>query len=514
MSQKQKKKLVIRVAKKMDVGAILALSKQVYADLPPYTKAHLTGHINAFPDGQFVAEYEGELIGYCASIRVDEKLALQPHTWNEISGGGYGATHDPDGDYLYGIEIFVDPEFRGIRVGERFYHKRKALCSDLGLKGIVFGGRLPSLAKKIKQVKTPEAYIEAVQKRKIRDSVLSFQLHQDFDVIGVLKHYLPSDKDSMGMAAHLLWRNPTAMVAEKSKKRYGARQAGTIRIASVQYQQRKISSFEEFEQMVGYFVDVVYDYGADFVVFPELFTLQLLSIENEPVSPSEAIEHLTNYTKRLSTLFSELAIKYNVNIIAGSHPTRTKKGNIQNISLVCLRDGSIHEQAKIHPTPNEAYWWNIEGGDNLDVIETDCGPIGVLICYDSEFPELGRHLVDQGAMILFVPFCTDERQSYLRVRYCSQARAVENQVYVVMSGNVGNLPSVHNMDIQYAQSCILTPCDFPFARDGIAADTTPNTETVIFADLNVGDLQRARHNGTVQNLKDRRHDLYGTDWKK
>jgi predicted amidohydrolase len=95
-----------------------------------------------------------------------------------------------------------------------------------------------------------------------------------------------------------------------------------------------------------------------------------------------------------------------------------------------------------------------------------------LICYECEFPETARHFVNQGAQILFVPFCTDERQGYLRVRYCAQARAVENQCFVAIAGNVGNLPDVENMDVQYAQSCILTPCDFPFARDGIAADTT------------------------------------------
>ncbi len=95
-----------------------------------------------------------------------------------------------------------------------------------------------------------------------------------------------------------------------------------------------------------------------------------------------------------------------------------------------------------------------------------------MICYECEFPETARHFVNQGAQILFVPFCTDERQGYLRVRYCAQARAVENQCFVAIAGNVGNLPDVENMDVQYAQSCILTPCDFPFARDGIAADTT------------------------------------------
>ena len=247
-------------------------------------------------------------------------------------------------------------------------------------------------------------------------------------------------------------------------------------------------------------------------MLPELFSLQLLSIENEQIPAAEAIAHLTQYTEPLKKMLSDLAVNYNINIIGGSHPTKVDNGDIQNVCYVCLRDGSIHSQAKIHPTPNERYWWNIQGGDELAVIMTDCGPIGVNICYDSEFPELARHLVDQGMLMLFVPFCTDERQSYLRVRYCGQARAVENQCYVVLAGNVGNLPKVDNMDIQYAQSCILSPCDLPFARDGVAADTTPNVEMVAIADLRLDLLAQARRNGTVQNLKDRRFDLYSVGW--
>jgi predicted amidohydrolase len=138
----------------------------------------------------------------------------------------------------------------------------------------------------------------------------------------------------------------------------------------------------------------------------------------------------------------------------------------------------------------------------------------VLICYDSEFPELARRLVDEGARILFVPFCTDNRQGYLRVRYCAQARAIENQCFVVLSGNVGNLPNVDNMDIQYAQSCILTPCDFPFARDGIAAESSENVETLTISDVNLADLTWARAEGTVQNLNDRRFDLYRVAWSR
>jgi predicted amidohydrolase len=233
----------------------------------------------------------------------------------------------------------------------------------------------------------------------------------------------------------------------------------------------------------------------------------LLSIENQQVPSSEEIAALTGYTERLRQLLSNLAVRYGINIIGGSHPTHDESGNILNICYVCLRDGSVHGQAKIHPAPNESYWWIIEGGDNLYTIMTDCGPIGVMICYDCEFPELARHLVDRGAQLLFVPFCTDGRQSYMRVRYCAQARAVENQCFVAMAGNVGNLPNVDNMDIQYAQSCILTPCDFPFTRDGIAADITPNVEMVAFAGLRLEDLNTVRRAGTVQNLKDRRFDL-------
>ena len=310
-----------------------------------------------------------------------------------------------------------------------------------------------------------------------------------------------------------MWRNPKYNAPEPVSSRQRRRPVDTVRVSLVQYQQRRVASFEEFATQVEYFVDVVADYKADFVLFPELFTLQLLSIENEQIPASEAIAHLTRYTEPLKELLSGLAVSYNINIIGGSHPTMDENGDILNICYVCLRDGSIHRQAKIHPTPNERYWWHVEGASEVSTIMTDCGPIGVNICYDCEFPELARHLVDQGAQILFVPFCTDERQGYTRVRYCAQARAVENQMYVVMAGNVGNLPNVDNMDIQYAQSCILTPCDVAFARDGVAADTTPNVEMVAFADLRLDSLKAARASGTVQNLKDRRFDLYRIDWR-
>ncbi|MDH5481005.1 MAG: bifunctional GNAT family N-acetyltransferase/carbon-nitrogen hydrolase family protein [Nitrosomonas sp.] len=517
VASKKRGCLAIHNATLKDIPALTALTSRVYADteMDGYAAGALTGQINNFSEGQFVATYDDKVVGYCASFIISGHLALKPHTWAEITGNGYASRHDPHGDYLYGMEVCVDPNYRGYRIGQRFYNARKQLCQKYGLKGIIFAGRLPSYAKKARRFPDIEEYVQQVVQKKQRDLVLSFQLHNGFDVLGVIKNYLPADRASLGYGVHLIWHNPKVPEEREIKrhKTYGGRLQDTVRVGTVQYMLRRVHSFEEFIKFVEYFVDVVADYKGDFVVFPELFTLQLLSIEDQELSPAESIEALTKYTPRFTEAMRDMALRYNINIIGGSHPTCMPSGRVENISYVFLRDGSIHEQAKIHPTPNEVYWWNIEGGLALNAIETDCGSIGILICYDAEFPELARHLADQGVSIIFVPFCTDERQSYLRVRYCSQARAVENQIYVVMSGNVGNLPNVSNMDIQYAQSCILTPCDFPFARDGVAADTTPNVETVAFADLRPETLRLARNTGTVQNLKDRRHDLYSVHWR-
>ena len=132
----------------------------------------------------------------------------------------------------------------------------------------------------------------------------------------------------------------------------------------------------------------------------------------------------------------------------------------------------------------------------------------MLICYDVEFPEAARYLADQGAEILFVPFCTDNRQGYLRVRYCAQARAIENQIYVALAGNVGNLPDVSNLDINYGQAAVLTPSDFAFARDGIAAEADSNEETLLVCDVDLDDLHASRNDGTVTPRLVRCADLF------
>lgn len=284
-----------------------------------------------------------------------------------------------------------------------------------------------------------------------------------------------------------------------------------VRVACCQLELRASDRYE-FAERIEYFVASAADYGADFILFPELLTFALVGGADSKLDGPAAVEYLTERTANLREALSDLAVRYRINVIGGSHITRLADGGIHNLCCVALRDGSVHEQLKIHATPDEAAFWGVEGGTSVEAIDTDCGRIGVLICYDSEFPELARHLADQGAQILFVPFCTDSRAGYMRVRHCAAARAIENQCYVALAGDVGNLTNVANMDVQYAQSCVLTPCDHRFPPDGIAVEASTNVETMVIADLDMAALAWARESGSVRNLADRRADLYRVQW--
>lgn len=513
MSNSSKIKILVRRTTFKDADAINQVVARCYPGIPPYPQDALKAQINHFPQGQMVIEYEGQVVGFCSTMIITESIAMRPHTWKEITGSGFASRHDPLGDYLYGIDICVDPTFRGKSIGSRLYNERRKLCQDLGLKGILFGARIPGYSRRKKQYPTPELYLEAIKSRKIKDPTVTFQMRNEFEPVMVMSNYLPSDAESHGYAVLMRWHNPLIEKSGSKEIRFHEDHKDNVRVCTINFEQRRISSFEEFQNICEYFVDVASEYSCDFIVFPEFVTMSLLSIENKKLSPVESLERLSAYTEPFIKFMADAAVKFNINIIGGTHLMKNAKGEMQNICHVFLRDGSIHRQAKIHPTPSERDWWDIKGGDQLSVINTDRGPIGVLVCYDSEFPELSRYLVDQGAKIVFVPFATDTRQGYLRVRYCCHARTVENQSYYVLSGSTGNLPRVHNMDINYSQACILTPSDFPFARDGVAADTEPNSETVAIADLSISDLVKARNNGTVRNLKDRRHDLYQVTWQ-
>ncbi len=501
-------KLNLRNLKISDYADIKRIMNEVYSNAGgAWTKEEFKSQLKNFPEGQICIEDNGKLVAAAFTVVINYSKYGDNHTYKEITGNGMLTNHDPDGETLYGIDVFVDPNHQGIRLGRRLYDTRKELCEKLNLRAIIMGGRIPGYKKHAKEL-SPREYIEQVKSKEIYDPILTFQLNNDFHIRKVMTNYLPDDKESKSYAVLLEWIN---VYYDESEKLFGDKKV-VVRLGVVQWKMRRMYSLEDLNQQLEFFVDTVSGYKADFVLFPEFFNAPLMANYNK-VSASDAVRALAEYTEQIKEKMLELALSYNINIIGGSMPLYTEEG-LFNVSYLCRRDGTWDMQYKLHVTPDEASYWGMKGGDVLKVFDTDAGKIGILICYDVEFPELGRILAEQGVNILFVPYWTDTRNSFLRVMRCSQARAIENECYVAISGSVGNLPGIENMDIQYAQSAVFSPSDFSFPPDAVVAEATPNAETTLIVDLDLDLLKKIRKQGTVRNLQSRRHDLYEISWKK
>ncbi|WP_031406505.1 carbon-nitrogen hydrolase family protein [Geobacillus vulcani] len=282
-----------------------------------------------------------------------------------------------------------------------------------------------------------------------------------------------------------------------------------MRVSAVQYHLHTIRSFDEFAEQVTHYVKTAQEFDAEFVLFPEFFTTQLLSIPVEGGRPA-TIDDLPDYTEKYTELFVSLAKDTGMYLIGGTHVIR-QNGKLYNVAHLFTPDGTIHRQAKLHITPTEANEWNIAPGDGLRVFETDKATIAMLTCYDIEFPEIVRMARAKGADVLFCPSCTDDRHGFYRVRYCCHARAIENEVYVVTTGTVGALPTVDFMRANFGQAAVITPNDIPFPPGGILAAGEINDDMVITADLDLALLRKVREKGSVATWRDRRIDLY-SDW--
>ncbi|WP_308772658.1 bifunctional GNAT family N-acetyltransferase/carbon-nitrogen hydrolase family protein [uncultured Bacteroides sp.] len=508
-TQKKINKVELRNLQIEDYAQLAQSFTRVYADKDVFwTHAQIEKLIRIFPEGQIVTVVDDKIVGCALSIIVDYDLVKGDHTYAKVTGDETFSTHNPKGNILYGIEVFIHPEYRGLRLARRMYEYRKELCEKLNLKAIMFGGRIPNYYKYADQMR-PKEYIEKVRSREIYDPVLTFQLSNDFHVRRVMRNYLPNDEESKHCATLLQWDNiyyqpPTDSYIDKKT---------TVRVGLVQWQMRSYQTLDDVFEQVEFFIDAVAGYKSDFVLFPEYFNAPLMAKFNN-MGEAQSIRALAQYTEDIRDRFINLAIKHNINIITGSMPYVKEDGGLYNVGFLCRRDGTYEMYEKIHVTPDEVKSWGLSGGKKVQTFETDCAKIGVLICYDVEFPELSRLMADQGMQILFVPFLTDTQNGYSRVRVCAQARAIENECFVVIAGSVGNLPRVHNMDIQYAQSGVFTPCDFAFPTDGKRAEATPNTEMILVSDVDLDLLNELHTYGSVRNLRDRRNDLYELRMKK
>ncbi len=493
----------IRYLKISDYQELKASMQEAYAVWQGayWKEHHLQKLLDVFPEGQIAVVVNGVVVGSALSLIIKYDHFGDEHTYKEITGNYTFNTHTPKGDVLYGIEVFIKPEFRGLRLARRLYDARKELCEKLNLKAIVFGGRIPNYHKYSEEL-TPKEYIQKVKLKEIYDPTLTFQLSNDFHPKKILTDYITGDDESHDYAVLLEWDN--IYYTKKTVKLTS--QKSVVRLGLIQWQMRQYKTVDELFEQVEFFVDAVSGYKSDFALFPEFFNAPLMAKYNH-LSEPEAIRELATYTDEMLDRFLKLAISYNVNIITGSMPYVIDE-SLYNIGYLVRRNGTYEQYEKIHITPDEAKYWGVKGGKKIEVFETDCGPIGVVICYDVEFPELSRLLAQDGMKILFVPFLTDTQNGYSRVRNCARARAIENECYVAVAGAVGNLPKVHNMDIQYAQSVVFTPCDFSFPTDGIKAEATPNTEMILVVDVDLDLIAELNRYGSVKNMRDRRTDLY------
>lgn len=509
MTENTETRLNLRVITPEDYPALAAIMDTVYPDIGgAWPKATIQALINAFPDGQICIEDNGKLVAAALTIKVNYNRYSSRHTYKDIISDKEIAKHDDRGDALYGLDVFVHPEYRGLRLGRRLYEARRELCRALNLKAILAGGRVPGYRNYADELSVEE-YIDQVTRKELYDPILSFQLANDFDIKRLLHKYLPEDKKSRGFATLLEWDN---IFYDEDTESVHSAEKSIVRIGVAQWQMRTVRSLEDLLNQTEFFVSSLSDYQSDFALFPEFFSAPLMGLAPEK-TPVEAVRFLSEFTEEIKNRMSQMAVTYNINIIAGSMPVE-EDNRLYNVSYLCHRDGKIDEQFKIHITPHEKRDWVLDGGDSIQVFETDAGRVGILICYDSEFPELARKLAEENVQILFVPFWVDTKNGYLRVRLCSQARAIENECYVAIAGSVGNLPRVDNVNIQYAQSAVFSPSDVYFPHDATITEATANAEMMIYADVDLDKLKLLNTEGSVNNLKDRRLDLYGVNFKK
>jgi predicted amidohydrolase len=278
-----------------------------------------------------------------------------------------------------------------------------------------------------------------------------------------------------------------------------------IRVASLQYFIRPVQTFQQFADQVTALVETAADYQCRLVVFPEYFTVQLLTLGNVKRPIEVQVRDLAAQVGPYTELLSRLARQQGLYVLGGTIPVSDPDSDdVYNQAFFFSPSGEYGVQGKLHMTRFEHEEWKVKPRNGLRVFETTFGRVAIAICYDVEFPEIARAAANLGAHVLLVPSCTDDRQGFLRVKYCAHARAIENQMYVVVSHTVGSLPMVPAVHLNYGQAAILTPSDFPFSRDGILAEGNPNQEMMVIGELNLRTIEDSRASGTVLPLLDSR----------
>jgi predicted amidohydrolase len=278
----------------------------------------------------------------------------------------------------------------------------------------------------------------------------------------------------------------------------------SIRIAAAQYDIGFLRNWHTYRAKVEQWVAAAVAERATVLVFPEYFSMELASLFPEDVysSLSRQLEALQGLLTDFSTLFSELARKHRVWIVAGTFPVQQSDGSYRNRCHLFKPQGGCDHQDKLMMTRFENEQWFIGAGEEVRVFDTDFGRVGINVCYDSEFPIIARRQVEMGANLILVPSCTDTVAGYFRVRIGCQARALENQCYVVQSPTVGAAPWSEAVDSNIGAAAVYTPVDYGYPDSGILVIGNRNRPEWVYADIDLDSIGRIRETGQVFNYRD------------
>lgn len=282
-----------------------------------------------------------------------------------------------------------------------------------------------------------------------------------------------------------------------------------LTVASAQYGIGSPTHWSDYVTKIEKWVGEARQQGAQLLVFPEYFSMELCHLFDESTRRSlpHQLRAMQDLLRDFKKLFSRLSAHHRVYIVAGTFPTQDKDQTYRNRCFFFYPDGSCVHQDKIQMTRFENEQWKMSRGLELRIFDTEFGKMGINICYDSEFPMIARRQVEAGAELIVVPSCTDTLAGYWRVRIGCQARALENQCYVIQSPTVGHAPWSEAVDINTGAAAIYTPVDYGFPDNGVLAIGDQDQPCWVYAEIDLLNVARIRSTGQVFNHRDWPHQF-------
>ncbi|WP_438970108.1 carbon-nitrogen hydrolase family protein [Methylophaga sp.] len=277
-----------------------------------------------------------------------------------------------------------------------------------------------------------------------------------------------------------------------------------VKAAIAQYDIGYFSHWSEFEAKLTQWVKQASMQGAKLLVFPEYGSMELASIFGRDIYSclSKQLHSMQTVYAEYETLYKELAKRFDVIILASTFPVLQDDGSFRNRANLYGVDGLIGYQDKLIMTRFENEQWLINAGNEIKVLDSDIGRIAINICYDVEFPLIAYQQVKAGADVILAPSCTDTMAGFHRVRIGCQARALENQCYVLQSPTFGDADWSQAVDVNTGRASVYTPVDYGFPNDGILAEGSNDVAQWVYADLNLTEIARVRQEGQVFNYRD------------